>query len=234
MNTNIKSAAPQLLFGLCVLLLGCLFLLENFGYVTFHLWDYWPALFVVIGVGRLIQAESSPGRVVAVFFVAGGLLWILYNIGVIDAAPWQLWPLALIVAGGALIWRTIERGGQRPKPVPASAPTPGGDVLNMAAFLGGFQRSLSSQDFRGGSLTAFMGGCEVDLRDASISASPAVIDVFAFWGGIEMRVPDDWTVEIRAFPMLGGIDCKARTPDNDTKRLVIKGMTIMGGLEVRN
>ena len=47
--------------------------------------------------------------------------------------------------------------------------------------------------FRGADLIAVMGGCEIDLRQAAINGE-AVIDVFCMWGGIEIRVPEDWTV----------------------------------------
>ena len=233
MNSNLKNAAPQLLFGLCVLLVGCLFLLENMGFLTFHFWDFWPAVFVFIGVGRLIQADTTSGRVVGVLFTVGGFVWILYNLDLIYTAPWQYWPVLLIFLGALLIWRTLGGHSAQVSRVAEKAPQ-GEDAINMVAVMGGFKRIISTHDFRGGALTAFMGGCEVDLRDASISSGVAVIDVFAFWGGIEMRVPDDWTIEIRAVPILGGIESKAQTPSNDNKRLVIKGMTIMGGLEVRN
>ena len=50
-----------------------------------------------------------------------------------------------------------------------------------------------------------MGGCEIDLRHASIDGE-AVIDIFALWGGVELRVPPDWTVVSRVTPILGGVD----------------------------
>jgi hypothetical protein len=79
-----------------------------------------------------------------------------------------------------------------------------------------------------------MGGCEMDLRHAKIHGE-AVIDVFAMWGGIEIRVPDDWTVVSRVTPMLGGFEDKTRpTPDASTHRLIVRGMVIMGGVEVKN
>jgi len=232
MNSQLKNAAPQLLFGLCVLLLGCLLLLENLGYIRIHLWDFWPAIFVFIGVGRIIQADTVAGRLIGLVFVAAGGLWIMYNLSLVDVSPWDFWPVGLILLGGLLIWRTI--GFDSPGPKPGEPAEQASDDFRMVAILGGFKRALKTKDFRRGALTAFMGGCEVDMRDASISSGVAVVDVFAFWGGIDITIPEDWTVETRAVPILGGIECKARTPENDSKRLVVKGMLVMGGMEIKN
>ena len=56
--------------------------------------------------------------------------------------------------------------------------------------MGGVNRTSNAPDFRGGDMMAFMGGCEIDLRQARIAAGPAVIDAFAFWGGVEIQVPE--------------------------------------------
>ena len=81
-----------------------------------------------------------------------------------------------------------------------------------------------------------MGGCEIDLRQASIDrGTEAVIDVFAFWGGIEIKVPEDWTVVTRVDAADGrrrGQDARAAEPG--AKRLVIRGIVVMGGIEVKN
>jgi predicted membrane protein len=78
-----------------------------------------------------------------------------------------------------------------------------------------------------------MGGCEIDLRQAAIDGE-AVIDVFALWGGIEIRVPDDWTVIGQVTPFMGGYDDKTRSrPGSGAHRLVIRGMVVMGGVEVK-
>ena len=65
----------------------------------------------------------------------------------------------------------------------------------------------------------------------------AVIDVFAFWGGMEIKVPEDWTVIIRAIPLMGGVDDKThmvQPPPAVEKRLVISGIVMMGGVVVKN
>ena len=55
------------------------------------------------------------------------------------------------------------------------------------------------------------------------------------WGGIEIRVPDDWTVDLRGVPVLAGFVDKTRPPAMATeKRLVIRGMALMGGVEIKN
>ena len=100
-------------------------------------------------------------------------------------------------------------------------------------MFGGVERKNSSQDFKGGELTVIMGGCELDLRNASMKAGEAVIDVFTFWGGIDIRVPEDWTVSIEGMPLMGGCEDQTRHEKTESrKHLVIKGYIIMGGLEI--
>jgi len=63
----------------------------------------------------------------------------------------------------------------------------------------------------------------------------AVIEVFAFWGGIDIKVPEDWTVITRAMPLMGGVEDKTRSPlQAGKKRLVIRGIVVMGGVAVKN
>ena len=71
----------------------------------------------------------------------------------------------------------------------------------------------------------------------SAAGTEAVIDVFAFWGGMEIKVPEDWTVIIRAIPLMGGVDDKThmvQPPPAVEKRLVISGIVMMGGVVVKN
>ena len=54
------------------------------------------------------------------------------------------------------------------------------------------------------------------------------------WGGIEIRVPPDWTVISRVDPILGGYEDKTTPPKDDSKRFVVRGSVVMGGIEVKN
>jgi len=78
-----------------------------------------------------------------------------------------------------------------------------------------------------------MGGCALDLREAALTTE-AVINVFAIWGGITIKVPPDWTVILNGTPVMGGFTEKTARPPDNRKRLVVTGYAIMGGVEVRN
>jgi predicted membrane protein len=102
-------------------------------------------------------------------------------------------------------------------------------------MLGGFERNISSANFQGADLTAVMGGCEIDLRQSSIADASPVIDVFAFWGGVEIRVPQNWNLEVKAWPILGGVvDETEQTAGPGAPVVTVKGAAIMGGVGIKN
>jgi hypothetical protein len=150
------------------------------------------------------------------------------------------------VAGGVdrdrayLVWHAVDRRasaasaatGETPASVSATDSTAS---VTSVAIMSGIQRSTNAAAFRGGELTAVMGGVELDLRQAGLAGGEAVIDVFAFWGGIELRVPEGWTVVGKVVPLMGGYEDKTRPPKHDSsQRLIVRGMVIMGGIEVSN
>jgi hypothetical protein len=107
-------------------------------------------------------------------------------------------------------------------------------TMSVIAIMGGVTRGNNSKAFRSADVLAIMGGCEIDLRKAAINGE-AVIDVFAMWGGIEIRVPEDWTVVSHVVPLMGGVDDKTRPPQGATAhRLTLRGFVLMAGVEIKN
>lgn len=222
--------APRVVFGVFMLALGVLFTLDNLGLVHASTYvRFWPVAFIAIGVASLAQAGQS-GRYV------GGLIWIviggwllLDELHVIRVRFWDFWPLLLIVLGGAIVWRAL--GGAA---LTGMGKVDAASVVRAVAVMSGVKRNNASPSFRGGDLTAVMGGCEIDLRQATITGGPAIMDVLAFWGGIELRVPERWMIDNKITPFLGGVDDRTRPTGEATERLVIKGIVVMGGLEIKN
>jgi predicted membrane protein len=126
------------------------------------------------------------------------------------------------------------RAGDMP---PASGPRTrrNNSRMNVMAIMGGVSRGNNSTAFRGADLLAIMGGLEIDLRKAAIHGE-AVIDLFVMWGGIEIRVPEDWTVTSHVVPLMGGVEDKTRPPQmaHAPHQLVLRGVALMGGVEIKN
>ena len=117
------------------------------------------------------------------------------------------------------------------------------DRVNATSTLGGITDRNVSQDFRGGRLTAFLGGVSVDLRQAAIVEKPARIHVSAILGGVEISVPQHWNVKRIVQPILGGVDDRRPPlrdhdddggPSDNAPDLVVTGSVLLGGLLIRD
>ena len=141
----------------------------------------------------------------------------------------DFWPLLLIGVGGHLVWQAFSPDAPGQRGVDDSA------MVSAVAVMGGFDRRLTSTEFRGGELTAIMGGGKLDLREATMADGQAVVNVFALMGGFEIIVPETWSVRVEVTPFMGGTEDKTRTsPGPSAPRLVVRGFVMMGGVEIKN
>jgi predicted membrane protein len=216
------------ILGFGVLALGAILLLDNLGVVeAVDLWDYWPLLLILVGISHFARPKGSRRIFSGTIWISIGTVILLSNLGYIGFDIWDLWPVVLVIVGLRLILKPFRR----------RADVAGEDtgVFEATAILGGSARKLSTSDFQGGDATAIMGGCEIDLRDCGSEGGPAEIDTFAFWGGIEIKVPQDWEVQVKGVALLGGFGDKTRTIEGGgRKTLIVTGTAIMGGVEIRN
>ena len=129
----------------------------------------------------------------------------------------------MILVGATIVIRAL--GFRLPSPSNA-------DSDQVWAVLSQRKVRETARDYNGGGVFAFMGGCELDLTQADIIHSPAIIDTFAMWGGIEIYVPENWEVVGEVVPFMAGFEMKtgAGTPE---RRLIVRGATVMGGIEVK-
>jgi predicted membrane protein len=230
-----RGVTGQVVLGVLVIGMGLLFLLDNLGFVDMHrAFSFWPMLFVIVGTVKLCDTRSQGGTLLGAALVGVGILMMLDRLDIIDFSVRTLWPLILIGLGGFLVAKALRSRGVPGSPGAGMLDDTGsGETVDITAILGGYERRVATQDFRGGEITAVMGGCELDMRSASIRGE-AVINVFAFWGGVTIKCPPDWTVILLGTPILGGFEEKTIAPPDGSKRLVIRGYAIMGGVEIRN
>jgi predicted membrane protein len=201
--------------GIFWIVVGGLFLLGTLGILRVTMRDFWPV--ILIGFGALMLWRSALGR--------RGRRGVTDN--PFRGNPFKGNPFSTGAAAPVVDPAT----GEEPRTTTASS----NSFISASAILGSVERRNNSQDFRGGNATAIMGRCEIDLSAASITnPNEAVLEVFAMWGGIEIRVPPDWTVVSNVDPIMGGYEDATQPPKEESKRCVIRGTVLMGGIEVTN
>lgn len=218
-----SRASPRLLFGCLVIAAGVLLTLDNMGVIRIrHAWDYWPGLFVVMGLVMAAQSRGSRRTLGLVIAFVSALL-LLDNLDAIDFDLWDLWPLGLVLIGLALVWNSLTKSRR------AAPPDSGVRVFSLFSNT---RRAVTAADFRGAELSAFFGSCEVDLRTASL-AGQATLDVAAVFGSIYVRVPLDWTVSVDG-GFVGGIDVETQPPPAPGKLLRVHGFAPLANVKITN
>lgn len=224
-----KRISSQLIIGCAVVVIGVLFTLDNLNLLdSGSILRWWPVVLVVVGLTRLFGFGSRPRLAAGGLITMAGLWLLLVNLDLLQIGLWDLWPLGLVFTGGWLVLRGARRSSD------AGAPAEPDDFVNAFVMMGAVVRKLNSARFRGGEATAFMGGVELDLRGVHPATDTIVIDVLAWWGGIELWVPPDWKVTSEVLPIMAGYEDKTKVAADAKTHLIVRGLVVMGGVEVGN
>lgn len=206
---------------------------------------------------------GSVWTVVGTWMLLNTLGWLDVTIGQ------MLGPLILILIGGVVLSHALRQRrppahglppqgttytlGESNGPPPAVPPLPGmpprragpapqnnpDGMVSLFTVMGEAKRASNDKPFRGGEMTAFMGGCVLDLRQAAMEpGQESIINILAVMAGHEIWVPAGWAVAMDVVPLLGGVDDKRLPPIEplppDPPRLRLKGFVLMGGIVIRN
>src|SRR5579859_4698923 len=112
----------------------------------------------------------------------------------------------------------------------------GGEPSSGGAFaiLGGFTRKGDWVVPKNFNAFMFMGGGEIDLREARFAEREVTINIVAIMGGCEITVPEDATVRVTGIGVMGAFDHSnpgAGTPDGPV--ITVSGLAFMGGVDVK-
>jgi hypothetical protein len=227
----------RLIPAIIVIGIGVLFLLNNLNILYFSEWArYWPVILIAVGLVKLVDANSPGGHVTGAIFVAVGAILLGQTLGYLKVDMQDLWPLFLIGAGLLMLfrgdsWHGIYRGPGRSRLYVHDR------LMREAAVFGGGKRNINTQDFTGGHIDAVFSGYEIDLRGANMAADSAVLKIGAVFAGIEIRIPETWSVVIEGDGVFGTITDKTVQPNPQTpglKRLFVRGAAVFGSVEVKN
>lgn len=254
---NSNNNSSRIWSGIIILGLGMIFLLRNFGLNLPGWLLSWPMVFILIGLLIGFKRNFNGGGWLILVLIGG-----YFTLRRIDGDFVQYYfAAAFIIMGLYLIlkpksnkekkigkrWerkfaqRFNEQGSVvEQDPVEARVMerlnADSNDILDSVSVFGGSHQVVHSKNFKGGDVIAVFGGCDVNLTQADFDGV-VVLDVLALFGGVKIVVPPSWEVKSDVVAIFGGLDDKRSLgPINaePSKILKIEGVTIFGGVEIRN
>lgn len=246
-----RKSDKRFYFGVILIVLGVILILERLNLIPESVADMlisWQMLLVGIGVLSLIGGNRTSG---IILMVIGGTFMIPELITVPHEIRRIYWPLILVVIGIAILLRQRDNQKQIPFNEPVNPNGPNDIPYNTSAsatamntfddfvIFGGREIFVNAQALIGGKATSIFGGIEFDLRKANMQPGGAVIDCVSVFGGCGFKIPMDWNVRNEVTTIFGAFTDKRGETYSDryydpSKTLVIKGVSIFGGIEVKH
>ncbi|MBK8945263.1 MAG: hypothetical protein IPM32_08320 [Ignavibacteriae bacterium] len=234
MNNQENNTTARIILGGVLVVLGTLFLLDNYGILSFSLPNFifhWEYILIGIGIYILTTSKNKTAGI------------ILLAIGFFNLIP-EFWPLILVGLGIYIILRRnpiksnynieIELDAEG-KEIPKSQNL--NDSIDDISIFGGGTKRVTSNNFTGGKLTAIFGGSDIHLENCILAKGKNDLDIFSMFGGYTIYVPQDWNVILDVVAIFGGFsDKRIKDPNRvyeEDKVLVIKGLVLFGGGEVK-
>lgn len=229
-----QSINNKILIGVILILAGFFLILRNTGIFPDFIDNVifsWQMLLVTIGLIMTLGATEKTAGII--IMAVGGFFMIplifretfhMYN---------MFWPAIFIIVG--ILFIVSRRRGSASS---SQKGVEGDDYIDYVNILSGGDRQVSSQNFRGGKITAVFGGIELDLTKSSLAPGRNEIEIVCVFGGATIIVPETWFVTIEVTPVLGGFsDSRKLSPErtaDSTSQLLIRGAVVFGGGEVKS
>lgn len=232
------SPRDRAVLGIGVALVGVALLCKTLGLFYFSYVFTWPLLLIVIGL--LVGIRSS---------FRHGASWILIIIGLANITPQftifghpsstLVWPLLVIGMGLFIALRPRRRPCLTNKDgMIMDTVTTAENTINIDVTFGGRKEFVTSKDFKGGSIFATFGGCEVNLMQADTTEKLIIIDMKISFGGVELIVPSHWEVQNEISPSFGSIEdermMQQSSGTGEQKILLLKGSCSFGNIEIKS
>lgn len=240
------SRLGKVLGGLIIIAVGTVLLAKQMG-VIFPIWLFsWPMIPIIIGL--YIGARHTfraRGWIIPVLIGSFFLVDKIVPDMVVSA---YIWPLLIIAAGIFIMFSPQRKWGRHWKHRQHKRwenyaakhshfqDSSTDDRIDSVAVFGGINKNIISKDFKGGEITCFFGGAEINLSQADINGT-IVLEATQVFGGTKLIVPANWKVQSEMVAVLGGIeDRRSKSNENadPNKVLILKGTSVFGGLEINS
>ncbi|MCI9063593.1 MAG: cell wall-active antibiotics response protein [Clostridia bacterium] len=217
------------LWGIVFIALGIIIGLRALGIVNINIFfNGWWTLFIIVPcfIG-LFDNEGKTGNIIGLV-IGIALLLGSNNIISFDLIGKLFVPFILVAIGLSMLFRETIKSNITKKVEEGRK----GDTEYITATFSGQKAVKDGEDFKSANLDAVFGAVTLDLRQANIEKE-AVIKASAIFGGIEIFVPQDVNVKVKATPIFGGVSNKALQNKDSQKTIYIDAFCMFGGVEIK-
>ena len=242
-ETDMKG---RIFFGIIVVIVGALLLLMALDMIPIdgigELLVYIPSLFILWGLYLLVvnKFKRASGPIVTIAIAAVIQLLLL---GVLEWV--YVWPIAIILIGLAIIAGGARYHGRRKRKrehrrrrEQRGTRDSAEDDLNISVKMSEVNERNRSKDFQGGEISCVMGTVKLDLTEAEIIERPARIHADIVMGGLDIVVPDRWSVhndiEITMGDLNDNTSAQQGAGTDDGADIVLSGSIVMGHVTVES
>ncbi len=246
-ETDMKG---RIFFGIIVVIVGALLLLMALEVISLgigDLFDFIPSIFILWGLYLLVvnKFKRASGPIVMIAIAAAVQLLMLGVLKWVYVLPIVIILIGIaIIAGGAGYHgrRKRKREHRRQREQRSSISDAGAnadDYLNVSVKMSEVNERNRSKDFQGGEISCVMGTVKLDLTEAEIIERPARIHADIVMGGLDIVVPDRWSVHNDIEITMGDLNDNTVTQqgagtDDESADVVLSGSIVMGHVTVES
>ena len=253
-----RKISTNLGLGLLFITIGVLLFSRQMGADLPHWLFRWEMIVIAVGLAIGLKSRFRDFGWIPVMGV--GLFFLVDDIFPDLDASRYFFPVAFVLVGVVILFNLFGRRNKNDRddqpvqtnesgfirmPDPVEIPivsTPTNytgafaeeERVDIAAVFSGVNKKIFSKNFVGGEVVCVFGGSEVDLMNADIMGGPIELEVVSIFGGATLFLPSNWYVKSELVSIFGGVDDKRKNPIPDpNKVIIIKGVFIFGGLEIK-
>ena len=220
----------RILWGIVLIFIGVIWGLNRTGVADINIFfvGWWTLFIIVPSIISLFERGSN--KTSSIIFLVIGILLLLAAQGVFEfEILWEiLFPAIVILIGLSLIFGHKVDFNVKEKTKCLNSD----DTESIFAAFGEQNVSKSGEKFEKANLNAIFGAVKLDLRDAKLEKE-TVIGAWAIFGGIEILVPEDCIVKVKATPVFGGVSNERKNNEDAKKTIYIEAYAIFGGLDIK-
>jgi predicted membrane protein len=237
MSTMNATNPRRVLLGIFFLAIGSVLFLHYTNLLPMDFPGYllsWKTILIALGALLLATEKNKSTGFVLMIIGSVFLAKDIFSIGFWDVMQYAI-PAVFLIAGILILFpgKLLSRKRRIRTDEEESR-----DFMTEVNIFGGGSKAINSTNFRGGEITCIFGGTELNFRNAQLADGINVIDITCIFGGVTLYVPEDWTVKVESSAIFGAFsDARAESNlklvTNPDKVLVIKGVVVFGGGEIK-